>query len=228
MYRILVVEDDREIANLTKLYLESSGKYDITVMHSAEAALLYLSDKTVDCILLDIMLPDMDGITFCRKIRSSMFCPIIFTSCLDDDETVVKAMTIGGDDYLVKPFSKARLLAFIEANLRRSYKKHEDDSAFICRELKLDPVNRKVYKSGEELNLSPTEYELLYNLMSRPGQLWLFEDLYAAVWGDADYSAIRPLFTHILNLRKKIEEDAKAPSYILTYQRSGYIFNAEA
>lgn len=227
MIQILLVEDDREIAKLTGLYLKSTGQYEVTETHSAEAALILLADHRFDCILLDIMLPDMDGITFCQTVRSRLYCPIIFTSCLDDDETVVRAMNLGGDDYLVKPYSKARLLAFVEANLRRARVQHRESKALVCRELRLDPVNRLVTKNSVELALSPTEYELLFQLMSRPGEYISFEALYEAVWGKADYSAIRPLFTHILNLRKKIEDDAKNPQYILTWQRSGYLFAKE-
>ena len=227
MARVLIVEDDREIAKLTGLYLKSAGKYEVTETHSAEAALLLLEEQRFDCILLDIMLPDMDGISFCREVRSRVYCPIIFTSCLDDDETVVRAMNLGGDDYLVKPYSKARLLAFVEANLRRAHVRHEDAGLLRCRELCLDPMQRTVTKSGETVALSPTEYELLYQLMSHPGEYISFEQLYESVWGKAEYYAIRPLFTHILNLRKKIEDDAKNPQYILTWQRSGYLFTKE-
>ena len=227
MYQILLVEDDREIAKLTRLYLESTKQYEVTETHSAEAALLLLPDHSYDCILLDVMLPDMDGISFCREVRSRLYCPIIFTSCLDDDETVVKALNLGGDDYLVKPYSKARLLAFVEANLRRRGMTHPETGILTCRDLALDPERRLVTKKGESLNLSPTEYELLYQLMSQPGKVISFDALYEAVWGKSGYAAIRPLFTHILNLRKKIEDDAKNPEYILTWQRSGYVMKAE-
>ena len=173
------------------------------------------------------MLPDMDGISFCQAVRSRVYCPIIFTSCLDDDETVVRAMNLGGDDYLVKPYSKARLLAFVEANLRRARVQHNSPGLLRCRELCLDPVKRTVTKNGVTVALSPTEYELLYQLMSHRGEYISFEQLYETVWGKAEYYAIRPLFTHILNLRKKIEDDAKNPQYILTWQRSGYMFVKE-
>ena len=227
MIRVLIVEDDREIAKLTGLYLRSTGQYEVLETHSAEAALLLLSEEHVDCILLDIMLPDMDGIEFCRNVRARLYCPIIFTSCLDDDETVVRAMNMGGDDYLVKPYSKARLLAFVEANLRRARVQHRGSGLLRCRDLCLDPSTRRVTKNGAAIDLSPTEYELLYQLMSRPGEYISFEHLYERVWGKAEFAAIRPLFTHILNLRKKIEDDAKNPKYILTWQRSGYLFAGE-
>ena len=227
MTRVLIVEDDREIARLTGIYLKSTGQYEVTETHSAEAALLLLGEESFDCILLDIMLPDMDGIAFCREVRSHVYCPIIFTSCLDDDETVVRAMNLGGDDYLVKPYSRARLLAFVEANLRRARVRHDSPALLRCRDLCLDPVRRTVTRNGEPVALSPTEYELLYQLMSHPGEYISFEQLYERVWGKADYSAIRPLFTHILNLRRKIGDDAKNPQYILTWQRSGYMFAKE-
>ena len=225
MADILIVEDDPEIAKLTGLYLKSAGQYDVTETHSAEDAMALLQEHRFDCILLDVMLPGMNGIEFCRTVRSRMTCPVIFTSCLDDDETVVRAMNMGGDDYLVKPYSRERLLAFVEANLRRVRVQHNAADVLRCRDLLLDPVQRMVTKNGKKIDLSPTEYELLYQLMSRPGEYISFEKLYESVWGKADYYAIRPLFTHILNLRKKIEDDARNPKYILTWQRSGYMFS---
>ncbi|MBR1813487.1 MAG: response regulator transcription factor [Lachnospiraceae bacterium] len=227
MIPILLVEDDREIARLSRLYLESTGLYEVVEVHSAEAALLLVEERRFECILLDIMLPDMDGIAFCKEVRSRLYCPIIFTSCLDDDETIVKALKLGGDDYLVKPYSKAKLLAFVEANLRRATVPHSPLQLLSCGPLKLDPARRLVTKNGTPVDLSPTEYELLYQLMSHPDEVLSFEDLYERVWGKADYAAIRPLFTHILNLRKKIEDDAKNPQLLLTWQRNGYIMKAK-
>lgn len=226
MKRILIIEDDHEIARLIRLYLEQTGEYEVTVTHSAEAALMLLDALHPDCILLDVMLPHMDGITFCQQLRRRIYCPIIFISCLDDDDTIVRALNMGGDDYLVKPFSKSILLAYVEANIRRSQKMHSLSRALVVRDLKLDPVTHRVTKRGEEITLSPTEYELLHYLMAHSGEYVPFETLYVAVWGQESMGAIRPLFTHILNLRKKIEDDVKTPVYIKTHQRNGYIFAA--
>ena len=226
MKRILIIEDDREIARLIQLYLEQTGQYEAAVTHSAEAALMLLDTQQPDCILLDVMLPHMDGITFCQQLRSRIYCPIIFISCLDDEDTIVRAMNMGGDDYLVKPFSKSILLAYVEANIRRSQKMHSLSSALVVRDLTLDPATHRVTKRGVEITLSPTEYEILYYLMRRSGEYVPFETLYAAVWGQPSMGAIRTLFTHILNLRKKIEDDIRNPEYIKTHQRNGYIFAA--
>ncbi len=227
MDQVLLIEDDYEISHLLELYLTSTQKYQVTVAHSAEAALSFLSKQSCDCILLDIMLPRMDGISFCRQIRRQIYCPIIFISCLDDDETIVKAMNMGGDAYLIKPFNKSVLLAYIEANIRRSRLHHPQNQTLQIRDLQLDPVTRHVAKRGQELLLSPTEYELLYYMMRHRGEFLAFEDIYVAVWGESSYGTVRTLFTHVLNLRKKIEDDVKNPYYISTFQRSGYIFAAK-
>lgn len=227
MDRILLIEDDPEISHFLELHLSSTGKYQVSIARSAEAALSFISQNSYDCILLDIMLPRMDGITFCQQVRRQIYCPIIFTSCLDDEETIVKAMNMGGDAYLIKPFSKSVLLAYVDANIRRSRQSHPKDVTLHIRDLCLNPATHQVTKNGEEIILSPTEYELLYYMMRHCGEFIAFEDIYMAVWGESSYGTIRTLFTHVLNLRKKIEDDAKNPYYITTFQRSGYIFAAK-
>jgi DNA-binding response OmpR family regulator len=225
MNRILIIEDDSAIAGLLQIYLIKNGDYDVTVTRSAEAALPLLREREYACILLDIMLPGVDGITFCHQIRSSIYCPIIFISCLDNDETIIRAMNMGGDDYLIKPFTSSLLLAYVDANIRRSQMVHQDVSLLTVGDLRLDPRMHMVSKNGSEIVLSPTEYEILYFMMHHRDEYLSFKDIYVAVWGESHYITIRTLFTHVLNLRKKIEDDVKKPRYIKTYRRSGYIFS---
>lgn len=225
MDRILVVEDDREIAEVLRFYLSQDGSYEVVGARSAEEALALVGDD-IDAILLDIRLPGMDGVAFCRQVRSRLFCPIIFISCLDDDETIVRAMNMGGDDYLVKPFSCQVLKAHLDANLRRARMLHPSAEPLSCAGLVLDPSTRRVTKDGREVVLSPTEYEILYYMMRRQGQFLPFEEVYAGVWGGPSCGDLRTLFTHVANLRKKVEDDPRAPRYIVTRQRDGYVFGA--
>lgn len=228
MNSILIIEDDKEIRGLLQYYLTKDGQYDVTLAGSAEEAASLVRKQFYDCILLDIMLPGIDGMSFCFQLRSHIYCPIIFISCLDDDETIVKAIDMGGDDYLVKPFSKAKLNAYVKANIRRS-KMHlqENSDEVSVGELRLLPHTHSVTKNGEQLLLSPTEYELLYHMIMHRGEFLSFESIYQAVWGYDSIGDYRTLFTHILNIRKKIEPDTRNPRYIKTIHRRGYIFSTE-
>ena len=126
MTRILLVEDDLEICEILQFYLLEKEDYHVTVVHSAEQALPLIRIRKFDLVLLDIMLKGMDGIDFCRELRKTSYCPVIFISCINDDETIIRALNMGGDDYLVKPFQASVLMARIEANLRRCRMTHEE------------------------------------------------------------------------------------------------------
>lgn len=221
MDSVLIVEDDLTICEVLTFYLSQSGQYKTTVVHYAEAVLPLLKEHTFDIILMDILLPGIDGIAFCAQIRKRVYCPIIFMSCLDDDETIVRAMDMGGDDYLVKPFSCAKLLAYIKANLRRA-RMGGSQRVLTAGELRMDTAQRSVTRDAQEVVLSPTEYEILRCLMMHKGEFMPFEVLYGNVWGTPSGGDLRTLFTHVSNLRRKIETDAHR--HILTKQREGYIF----
>lgn len=224
MDRVLVVEDNKEISAVLKFYLMQDGRYEVREARSAEEALPLLGTTDFDAILLDILLPGLDGIAFCQQVRKRLYCPIIYISCLDDDETIVRAMNMGGDDYLVKPFSCSVLKAHLEANIRRSRMLHPSAQPLETGDLVLDPASHRVLKSGCEIVLSPTEYEILYYMMRKPGEFLSFDEIYSGVWGGPSCGDLRTLFTHVANLRKKIEDNPKKPSYIVTHQRDGYIF----
>lgn len=224
MYKILIVEDDREIRQILEFYLSRSGRYNITFAHSAEEAIVAADAVHFDVMLLDIMLPGMDGISLCERLRKNSFCPIIFISCLDDDETIVRAFRMGGDDYLVKPFRGPVLLAHIEAVLRRSSTPPVGGDLLHADSLTLDTDTHSVTLEGRPVALSPTEYQILCYFMRNPGRFISFEELYENIWQRPSLGDVRTLFVHIRNLRKKIEPDAANPSYIRTQLRDGYIF----
>ncbi len=225
--RILLVEDDLEICEILQFYLLTNTDYELTIVHSAEQALPLARKRAYQLILLDIMLPGMDGIQFCEELRKTSFCPIIFISCLSDDKTIIRALNMGGDDYLTKPFEAAVLHAKIEANLRRGRPEAETPLTITNGDLALIPSRQKVTKNGEELVLSPTEYAILSYLMRNPGKYIPFDALYKAIWQRSSFGDFRALFVHITHLRQKLEDDPAKPLYIRTHMRSGYIFGLE-
>ncbi|MEL1133686.1 response regulator transcription factor [Desulfitobacterium sp. THU1] len=224
MDKILLVEDNQEIGGIIRYYLEK--EYDVTYIQSAEDALLLTDHIRFDAILLDVMLPNMDGITLCQQLRKNIYCPIIFISCLGDEETIIRALKMGGDDYLVKPFKGPLLIAHIEANLRRSRMLREEKEIRV-RDIILDQEMHAVFRNGQEVLLSPLEYEILYYLMQHKGKLISFKELYSEVWHQSSIGDVRTIFVHIHNLRKKIEPDPDNPQYLKTVRHDGYVFVKE-
>ena len=203
MTQILLVEDDLEICEILQFYLLKQSNYNVTVAHSSKEARMLTGLRNYDLILMDIMLPDQDGLSLCEELRKTMFCPI-------------------------KPFQAPVLLARIEANLRRCARSNTRDAeTFRVGALHLDPALRTVTKNGEPVTLSPTEYELLHFFMRNPGRFIRFEELYSAVWQRPSMGDLRTLFVHIAHLRQKIEDDPSHPNYIRTYMRDGYIFSED-
>ena len=224
MYKVLLVENNQEIAEIIQFYLMK--EYETCYAQSAEDALMLINTTKFDVILLDILLPGIDGIAFCAQIRERVYCPIIFISCLSDEATIIKGLKMGGDDYIVKPFKGPLLLAHIEANLRRS-RIERDEVNLQVRDLMLDQHTHSVRKENKDVLLSPTEYEILHYMMQNRGRLITFDDLYSAVWHQSSIGDVRTVFVHIRNLRKKIETDPSNPEYIITQRHDGYIFVAE-
>ena len=186
---------------------------------------MMVENTIFDVILLDILLPGIDGIEFCAQVRQKVYCPIIFISCLSDENTIIKGLNMGGDDYIVKPFKGPLLRAHIEANLRRS-RVFRDELVIQVNDLVLDQKTHTVKKDDQEILLSPTEYEILYYMMKNRGRLITFDDLYSAVWNQSSIGDVRTVFVHIHNLRKKIETDPSTPEFIITQRSDGYVFAA--
>ena len=228
MANILVVEDDEEICEILQFYLLEKEEYQVTITHSAEKALPLIRMCRFDLALLDVQLPGIDGIDFCRELRKVSYCPVIFISCINDDETIIRALNTGGDDYLVKPFRAPVLLARIEANLRRASLTHSEIATLCAGDLELDTGSRSVRKRGETLNLSPIEYEILYYLMKNEGRFVTFDEVYQAVWQRPSLGDMRALFVHVSHLRQKIEDNPSKPAYIRTHMRDGYLFTKPA
>lgn len=225
MYRILLVDDNQENCTLIESYLKRSKEYEVTTVYDAASALKATRKQPFDLILLDIMLPDLDGIELCVRLRKTLFCPIIFISCLDDEETIVRAFRMGGDDYLTKPFRGAMLEAHIEAIRRRMQTVyHAPTGAYTIGSQTLHTDEHVLRRGEETIYLSPTEFELLLYFINNEGTLLEFEQVYQYVWQKPSYGDLRTLFSHVRNLRKKIEENPAQPRYLITAPRSGYKF----
>jgi DNA-binding response OmpR family regulator len=230
MERILSVEDDEELARIIKLMLESRG-YQVTTASSIALASSEMEKQSFDLILLDMMLPDGEGTDLCNNIRKESFCPIIFVSCLSDSASKIKALQIGGDDYVTKPIDFEELFVRIQANLRRANKYNIGKSVSAEERfpyLLIKKNQREVWITDETgtptemLVLSPTEYGLLICFVNRQEELLMYEDLYRSVWNANDFGDYRTVMVHVSNLRKKMKD--YGIEYIHTVRGAGYIF----
>ena len=220
MARILILEDDQNICEILQFYLRQKPEYELHFARSAEEAF-----DLVDQHAFDIMLPGINGIEFCRAVRSRTDCPIIFTSCLNDGSTIIEALETGGDDYLVKPFEPSVLIAHIEAKLRRPGTNRDHGGEVLRVDgLELDRRLQSVTKNGKPVQLSQTEYNLLVFFMEHRGECISFDEAFRAIWKAPSLGNYRALFVHVSNLRKKIEDDPAAPTLLKTCRRTGYVF----
>ena len=225
MARILLVEDDSALSEIIRFYLTKGERpYDVTWAQTAQEA-IEAAPKGFDLILLDIMLPDLDGLSLCTRLRRILYCPIIFISSLDDDDTIVRALHLGGDDYLAKPFKCPVLLAKIEAHLRRAQGGMLPPEILEAGELRLSVNDHTVEKNGEAIYLSPTEFQILLFFMTNRGRVVDLEEVYQAVWQKPSLGDVRTVPVHVGNLRKKIEDSPAEPRYIKTVKRIGYRFD---
>ncbi|WP_165249456.1 response regulator transcription factor [Adlercreutzia sp. ZJ141] len=223
---ILLIEDDDIIAEVLQFFLSTNEEYVLTHTRTAEAALMRLDTETYDVVLLDILLPDDDGVSVCKKIRTRCDCPVIFISCLDDDMTIVKALEAGGDDYLVKPFDNAVLNARIRANLRRRRidATTVDVGLYESSDFILDARRQMIIIDGDERSLTPIEFRVLKYLMTHPNKYMTSKEIYEAIWGSDDCGDARTVFVHICNIRRKIERDPSNPEHIKSVWGKGYTF----
>lgn len=225
MVRVLLVEDDELIAKIIRYYLGQENSYDVMWVKNAGEA-LYAARDAYDIILMDILLPDVNGIDLCARLREIHYCPIIFISCLDDSDTIVKALEAGGDDFIVKPFDNKVLAARIQANLRRA--KHDVTTSslnqLVCADFILDASTHAVIKGNLTIKLSLIEYRILALLMQNPNTYYTSEEIYKIIWGKDSYGDVRTVTVHMHNLRKKIEEDPTNPKHMKNEWGKGYVF----
>ncbi len=218
---ILVVEDEEKIADLVKAYLEKEG-FDVTVAETGEKAVSLLK-YGFDLIILDLMLPDMDGEEICRNIREDFDIPIIMLTAKSEEDDRIRGLGMGADDYVVKPFSPRELVARVKALLRR-VKGTKNKTSFNGSDLVMDPLRFEVRKKDSPVVLTPTEFKLLQCLADHPGQVFTRLQLVNVILGYDFEGYDRTIDAHIKNIRRKIEDRQRDPSYIKTVYGVGYKF----
>lgn len=222
---ILMIEDEAGLRNAVRLYLELEGHRVLTAA-GGEEGLEMARQALPDVVLLDIMLPGIDGFETLRLLRRTSSVPVIMLTAKNDESDVVKGLRLGADDYVRKPFGQAELASRIQAVLRRaSSVVSEDDTRIVVDDhLTLDFVRHEVFVGGEKVQLRPTEYRLLYHLASHPGRVQTYEQLLHRVWGPEYRDEDNYVRLYVTYLRKKIEPDPAHPRYILTERGLGYRF----
>lgn len=224
---ILLVDDDTQLVRLVRANLESIG-YKVFAASDARSALEVLNVEMLDLIILDIMLPGLDGFELCQRIREFTFTPIIMLTAKVEDTDKVKGFKLGADDYLTKPFNVEELLARIEAVLRRTTASGKDSTppTFTCGSVTVNFVQRRVTVNGKEVSLTLTEYKLLSQLVGNAGRVMLHKELLTKVWGPEYQNESEYLRAYVRHLRHKIEEDPGRPKYILSKPGIGYMFTS--
>jgi DNA-binding response OmpR family regulator len=223
---ILLVDDEESVQKLLTYPLERDG-YRVVQARDGEEALRRFTEEQVDLVVLDVMLPRLDGLEVCKRLRSTSFVPIIMLTARDDEVDTVLGLELGADDYITKPFSIREFRSRVKAALRRaSAPRHDarDPEPIAVDSLVIDPARRTVEVGGEPVQLTYVEFELLRTLAARPGRVYTRQALLEAVWGGADYRDPRTIDVHVRHLREKLERDPSEPEYILTVRGVGYRF----
>ncbi len=226
--RILLVDDEESIQTLLAYPLRRDG-YEVVVARDGREGLDRFADDRFDLVVLDVMMPRIDGIEVCRRLRSRSQVPIIMLTARDDEVDKVLGLEIGADDYITKPFSVREFRSRVKAALRRTRMSGEepDEGAIGAGELAIDPGRRQVSVRGERVQLTYVEFELLAALARSPGRVLDRAALLERIWGDSTYRDPRTIDVHIRHLREKIEAEPKAPEYLLTVRGVGYRFRDE-
>jgi two-component system, OmpR family, KDP operon response regulator KdpE len=221
--RVLVVDDERQILRAMRVILRAAG-FEVATAATVQEALDALAVRPLDAAIIDLILPDGNGVDICRSIREWSDMPIIVLSAVGDEAEKVRALEAGADDYVTKPFGTEELIARLRAALRRAGRGARDEPVLRAEGLELDLPAHEVTVNGDVVHLTPTEYELLHVLMRNRGRLMTHRALLAAVWGPAYEDDTQVLRVHVANLRRKIESDPSSPRHVLTDPGIGYRF----
>ena len=223
--RIAIVEDEAELAGLIEYNLTRHG-YEAAVLGGSKGTLKALEQSKPDLILLDVMLPDVDGFELCRQIRQSQTLartPVLFLTARSDEVDRVLGLEIGGDDYMTKPFSPRELIARVKAHLRRE-EMDTDPPVMEIGPFRLDRTARRLFHRDREVTLTSTEFNLLEFFLTHPGRAYSRDQLLEAVWGEQRYVTPRTVDVHVRRLREQIEEQPDNPRYLTTVRGFGYRF----
>lgn len=224
MSRILIVEDELDLANIIKDYLEKE-LYEVEICTEGDEAIEIFDKFKPSLVILDLMLPGMNGYEICQNIRIESTIPILILSAKIDEFDKVKGLDLGADDYITKPFRPRELLARVNAQLRRSQVFNKENLEIIeIENIRIYTKEYKVEKDGRDLDLSRNEFELLIFLSKNPRQVFSREQLYDRIWGFDSYGDLNTVTVTINRLRQKIEDNPKNPKYILTVWGVGYKF----
>ena len=227
MSRILIIEDESAIAELEKDYLELSG-FEVEVANDGEIGLNKALSEECDLIILDLMLPGVDGFEICRQVREKKNTPIIMVSAKKDDIDKIRGLGLGADDYMTKPFSPSELVARVKAHMAR-YERLvgsaiEENKVIEIRGLKIDTTARRVWINGEEKAFTTKEFDLLTFLAAHPNHVYTKDELFSEIWDMESIGDIATVTVHIKKIREKIEFDTSNPQYIETIWGVGYRF----
>jgi len=227
MSKILIVEDELEIAELEKDYLELSG-FEVEVAADGLVGLEKAMSQEYDLIILDLMLPSIDGFEICRQVREEKNVPIIMVSAKKDDIDKIRGLGLGADDYMTKPFSPSELVARVKAHMARYERlvgiNVEENKVIEIRGIKIDVTARRVWVNGEEKTFTTKEFDLLTFLASHPNRVYTKDELFSEIWDMESIGDIATVTVHIKKIREKIEYDTSKPQYIETIWGVGYRF----
>lgn len=226
MYNILVVDDEKEIRDLIEIYLKNEG-LNVLKAEDGIQALEILNDNNIHLIIMDVMMPKLDGINATFKIRESKNIPIIMLSAKSEDTDKILGLKIGADDYVTKPFNALELIARVQSQLRRymsfgNFNLQKNENTIDINGLILDREKRIVTSNGNEVRLTAIEYRILELLMINAGRIFSIDEIYEKVWNEPSYNAENTVAVHIRRIREKIEINAKEPKYLKVVWGIGY------
>ena len=227
MSKILIIEDEEAIADLEKDYLELSG-FEVEIAADGETGLKRALDEDFQLVILDLMLPGVDGFEICRQVREKKNTPIIMVSAKKDDIDKIRGLGLGADDYMTKPFSPSELVARVKGHLNRYQRlvnsNARENTVIEIRGLKIDKTARRVWVNGEEKNFTSREFDLLTFLAENPNHVFTKEELFRKIWDMDSVGDIATVTVHIKKIREKIEQNSAKPQYIETIWGVGYRF----
>ncbi|MCH5198613.1 MAG: response regulator transcription factor [Oscillospiraceae bacterium] len=223
MNTVLVCDDDRDIVAALKIYLTSDG-YNVLTAYNGKEAIDIVKNSKVHLILMDIMMPGTDGITALLKIRETNNVPVIFTTAKSEDNDIILGLNLGADDYITKPFNPVELLARVRSQIRRytSLGSAVTENSIKVGGIEINDGEKRVFVDGDEVSLTPTEYDILLLLARSPGQVFSPTEIYRKVWDDEPFSSDSTVAVHIRHLREKIEIDPAKPRYVKVVWGQGY------
>lgn len=224
MYTVLVCDDEKDIVSALEIYLRSDG-YNVLTAYNGQEALDILEKERVELVIMDIMMPVLDGISALMKIRGKYNTPVIFTTAKSEDHDIILGLNLGADDYVTKPFNPVELLARVRSQIRRYTSlgaSVSSENIVTVGNIVIDDAAKTVTADGDEVSLTPTEYDILKLLAKNPGKVYSPSDIYREVWKDEPFGSDSTVAVHIRHLREKLEINPNKPRYIKVVWGQGY------